>query len=1420
MKSGLVKRKVLLSNCSLAILLLSLASLPQLTGQTFEVGGQGTQPATQAPAAKGKASQPASSEENSLSWGSSIELGRMARKAEDELKRGNYAASADYTRRALQSAPQNADLWFMLGYSSRLAGRLSESVNAYHEGLQRKPNSADGLAGLAQTYMKMGRNDDAKKLLLQVVSQNPNRADDALMAGELFMQTGDIQRGLGILQRAEAQKPSSHAELLMAVAYMKLKQPQRARQLLDMARRRDPRNTDIFRAVANFQREQKDYAAAIETLKNAPGQKPDIMADLGYTYELAGKKREAAASYERAAGAEPQNIGYQLSAAQAELDMAGAKNGQAEDKNAMQKVQLYLSRAAAIDANNYRLHAIRGTVAKQQGNNDEAIREYEIALSHVPEDVPEGQLYPILLRLNLSELYKEVGNDASANQQLAIAEQQIDKLQIEGPPKAEFLRVRASIKTSSNDLAGAEKDLQEAMQIDPNNLNIQLQYANLLWKENRKNDSRNAYLAILNKDKNNQYALEALGYLARDAGDTVTAEKYFLRMAAADPTDFVPYLALGDMYTALYKFDQAEKYYELAYQRAPQNASVISNGANASLENHKLDVAKVWIDRAQGPLKDDPRIMRENERYLFWRGKYLEAAQLGYRVLAKLPTDRNGSVYLGYALYNLGRYDDVLTLASKYEILLPKERDFPLLEGHVHKQAQLLSEAVDDYTRALQRDPQMVEAYVNRGYVYNDLQNPEAALADFNAALKLQPDNGSAWLGSAFSDLQLHHARPALSAVSKAEKIIGVNGPSHVVRATAYEQLHQLNEAEREYRAALTFAPDDLGLHKSLADTYYHARRYRDSINELDTALNLAPDDPFLYAERAHNEAQLHLRSQTLQDVQAAEQQGGDQSGVLLATGDALLTLGDRDGAMSRFSRALDAPDANRVDARLAFARLFAKEGKFDDARQQISLGFTEARIGDAAPITPDNLIEGANLFLAMHDFDLAEKLYTRAKESGAGSEQVALGLANTYLAQGDDLDAEKQITSLGQGDYRQDYDYMLTVADLYNSRRDVDHAVTAYARANQLSSGNDASLHELHETAAEEGLPITREVGLISDTSVDGIFDDSTIYQLDAKLLHVTDPALLPAGRSSTETLITEAFRYHPNQWLPVSGFVQMRNARGEISLPSESLVVPRNTLDTSFNTAINPVLHLFGSEKMMLTGGVQFTLRRDKLSPVELNQDLFRQFVYFSTTPFFNWVSIQASGFHEAGPFTDRKLSGAEKGARVEFRVGRPWGKTALLTGYSIDDLQFNPLIREYFSTTSYVGLQRKFGQKFSLTGLAELIRSWRVEDQNWAIAQALSPGGSFAWKPNETWNVEGNFLYQSGRGKGLINHSYDNVQSGFFISYLKPIRQVVRDGIGAVPVEYPIRLSFGIQQQEFMNLTGRGRAQFRPVFRLTLF
>jgi hypothetical protein len=429
----------------------------------------------------------------------------------------------------------------------------------------------------------------------------------------------------------------------------------------------------------------------------------------------------------------------------------------------------------------------------------------------------------------------------------------------------------------------------------------------------------------------------------------------------------------------------------------------------------------------------------------------------------------------------------------------------------------------------------------------------------------------------------------------------------------------------------------------------------------------------------------------------------------------------------------------------------------------------------------------------------------------------VAIGLANTYLAQGNDRDAEVELAALGSpAEQIDNYDYMLAMGSVYRRRNDNYRAMTSFARATQLGGDMDqVAERQLLDTAGQQGAPITRDVSVLGDVQVSGIFDDPTIYMLDARLLEISDPALLPRPRSSLETRATSAFRIRRKGLPPINSFFQLRRAKGRISLPSEALIIDRDTRDYSFNGGLSPTLRL-GSNYINFDTGLQFTIRRDALSPLAMNQNLFRQYLYLSTTSFGRWLALRGSAYHESGPFTERNLSSRDLGARLEFVVGRPWGKTYLITGYSVRDLQFGPAVREFFTTSTYAGIERRIGRRGSITGLAEFIRSWRVQDNNFAIAQALRPGVNFQFQPATRWSVEGSFSYA--RGSGF--HSYDNTQSGILISYSKPLHRTTNDGLGDVPVEYPLRFSFGVEQQQFFNFAGRSQAIFRPVVRLTLF
>ncbi len=1393
--------------------MLVIALACSLEAQTYKVGaGSTAQPQSNA--------DQTPSPSKGLGWGSNIQNARLARAAELALKSGNYGGAVDYAERATQAAPDEAQLWFLLGYAARLDRRLTLSVDAYSRGLRLKPSASEGLSGLAQTYSVMGRTDEAKSLLNQVLSADPKRINDSVLLGELLMRSGEYSEALNVLGRAEQTQPSARAELLIALAYEHQKQFDQANRYLELAKQHSPNNPDVQRSLAGYYRETGNYTAAIAALKSIRSLQPDVKAELAYTYQLDGKQDEAAKLYTQVANAVPNNLALQLSAALAEV-----ASGYVE------RAKPFLERAVALDAQHYRLHAIQGEIASLQEHNQDAIREYEAALAQLPPSLAEGPLYSIQLHMNLVELYQSTGDANAAHRHLEIAQTQINALDDHGATRPQFLRLRALIKLNAGDLEGAGSDIKEALAInaqDPNSLQLD---GDLLTKLGRTEEAIAVYKNVLTIDPASRSALSSLGYVSREAGHDQEAEKYFQRLAGAYPSLYVPYLALGDLYASRREFAKAETAYRNGYDLAPHNSLIVAGGMNAAIETQQLPLAAEWLNRATAEMQQEPHLAREKERYLSFKGEYRQSAEVGRTVIKQLPRDRDVVVYLGYDLLNLGRYAELLQLTSQYEELLPNEPDISLLAGYAHKHAGQLDQAQKDFTEALDRDPNVVTALVNRGYVLHDLRQPAAAASDFESALKCEPKNGEAHLGLAYASLDLHRPRVALRQVQLAQEEMGDAMPVHLIRATAYGQNGMLTKSAAEYRAALKYSPNDGALHLALADTLYGLRQYHEAIEESQTAQKFSPEDDVIDAELARCYAQLHDRDQTLRYVQLAEQhaqsakptadgQKRTESSVLVSTGQALSLLGDENAAMQRFVRALAAPDSDRVGVRLAIAQVMASQDHPNDARRQIALALMEAHTGETLPPTGEQLMEAADVFLSLHDYQLAQMYLQRAQAAGAPETNVRIGLANTYLALGDTTRAQDELSAIGSSaDSEPGYQYLLASANVFRQRHQNTQALTAFAQAADTAGEDQTAEQALLQAAANEGLRINSRLSVLSDFSVTPIFEDTTVYPLDA-LLDVPNPipgrqGLLPPPRSSIQTQWTGAYHLHFGSFPDAAGFFQVRNAQGQISLPSADSIVNRDTTDYTFNFGLNPTFHL-GNNVLTFDIGIQETIRRDSLSPVEMDQNLFRQFVYMSTSSFFNMVSVNGFAIREAGPFIETNQHSRDLAGSLNFRVGRPWGKTALVTGWGARDEQFSPIIREFYYTATYLGIEHQVSPRLNFRVVAEDLRAWRVEQNRFAIAQAIRPAGSIEFSPTRNWSLQAAMAYS----RNMSFHVYDAVQSSFVVSYAMPVHRRFKDESGEVELQYPIRFSAGMGQESFFNFPGGQSQQFRPYVEISLF
>jgi hypothetical protein len=104
--------------------------------------------------------------------------------------------------------------------------------------------------------------------------------------------------------------------------------------------------------------------------------------------------------------------------------------------------------------------------------------------------------------------------------------------------------------------------------------------------------------------------------------------------------------------------------------------------------------------------------------------------------------------------------------------------------------------------------------------------------------------------------------------------------------------------------------------------------------------------------------------------------------------------------------------------------------------------------------------------------------------------------------------------------------------------------------------------------------------------------------------------------------------------------------------------------------------------------------------------------------------------------------------------------------------------------------------------------------VQANDYAIAQTLRPRFGLDDRINERWSFSASSAWSTGRSF----HAYDNVTSSVMVSYTREHNWNESVGSETASVAYPMRFSFGVQQQSFYDFPGQSHTQIIPAAQFT--
>lgn len=111
-------------------------------------------------------------------------------------------------------------------------------------------------------------------------------------------------------------------------------------------------------------------------------------------------------------------------------------------------------------------------------------------------------------------------------------------------------------------------------------------------------------------------------------------------------------------------------------------------------------------------------------------------------------------------------------------------------------------EALANFNRAIEIDPNYANAYNNRGATQGKLGNHEEAIADFSRAIELDPELAEAYYGRGVELVELGSHGEAIADFNRAIELNPNDGYSYIKLASAYEAIGDQNAALTNYKEA------------------------------------------------------------------------------------------------------------------------------------------------------------------------------------------------------------------------------------------------------------------------------------------------------------------------------------------------------------------------------------------------------------------------------------------------------------------------------------------------------------------------------------------------------------------------------------------------------------------------------------------
>ena len=231
----------------------------------------------------------------------------------------------------------------------------------------------------------------------------------------------------------------------------------------------------------------------------------------------------------------------------------------------------------------------------------------------------------------------------------------------------------------------------------------------------------------------------------------------------------------------------------------------------------------------------------------FQTGNLQECERICKKILLKKPDHPDTLHLLGLAAYQAGQINEAINNFRRAVELNPQVYFYHNNLGLALDAHGLTEEAIDCYKKTIKFKPDFANAYNNLGIAFAKTGMIDDAIQNFNLALSITPDNAEIYfnLGILFADMGMLEA-----AIDNYKKAVAMN-PQYAEACNRlgfiFKERGMLDDAMEYYKKLLILKPDYAEGYNNLGNVIMEKNMIDDAVENYKKALRLQPDYAMAY---------------------------------------------------------------------------------------------------------------------------------------------------------------------------------------------------------------------------------------------------------------------------------------------------------------------------------------------------------------------------------------------------------------------------------------------------------------------------------------------------------------------------------------------------------------------------------------------